>query len=390
VLDTRGRIAWLGVAALALAAGCSPTPSRQPTAPASATAAVEVSVAPAATPVPTRPTAGSIDVHLLDARYGPGAAPVSAGGQVVWAAGKDWSSELWRFVPGASEPELIFSSPRRKSTISSIAASGAGYAFVEESGPAFGAGAWRVWFLAAPGEQPVELARGIAKLAGISPFVVMDDERVVWAGFDESNPAFVTRVQMALIDDITHATTLVERSAEDSLIWYPALHRNELWFSTIHPRSDPTAEGPEYNLEMLDLDNPTAAPVPFDGTGHDFNPAANDDHVVWKANVRGDSALNWGTLKVLDRRTREITTIPVDNANRPSIGDRFVAFDEFSRGRLLVYDPVTRTVVDLAANVDAAGSIAVGGETVSGRLLTWYAQASGDASPRIGWAMLPE
>jgi hypothetical protein len=367
-------------------------PSRQPTAPAaaSATATIALSMTPTATPVATRPTAGSIEVHLLDARYGPGAAPVSAAGQVLWAAGKDSSSELWRYVPGASEPELIFSSPRRKSTISSIAASGAGYAFVEQSRPAFGDGGWRVWFLPATAAQPVELARGVAKLAGVSPFVVMDDERVVWAGFDESSPAFVTRVQMARIDEITHPTTLVERSVEDSLIWYPTLHRNELWFSTIHPRSDPTAEGPEYNLEMLDLDNATAAPVPFDGTGHDFNAAANDDYFVWKANVRGDSALNWGTLKVLERRTRDIATIPVDNANRPSIGDRFVAFDEFSRGRLSVYDPVTRTVIDLAAKVDAAGSIAVGGESVSGRLLTWYAQASGDTSPRIGWAMLPE
>jgi len=122
----------------------------------------------------------------------------------------------------------------------------------------------------------------------------------------------------------------------------------------------------------------------------------DDDYsfdAVWKANGRGDSALNWGTLKVLDRRDQKVRTIPVENANRPSIGDRFVAFDEISRTHLSVYDPVTRTVLDLASGskLGLEGDLAFGGESVSERLLAFsVGPAEASAPPRIGWAILPE
>jgi len=391
--EARGRALFWGAATLVLATGCSPSTLPRPTASAGATAVAEQTLPATASPRPTRPDAASIELHLLDPMYVPGEAPVSARGQLLWAAGEHWLSGVWRYVPGASEPEEIFASQRPKSNISSVVGSAAGYAFVEESEPAYGKGGWRVWFLSAPGARPVELARGIARMAGVSPLLAMDDDRVVWAGFDEPATGFVTRVQMAPISDIGRVTTLVERPVDESLIWYPTLHRDELWFSTIHPSSDPSAEGPEYNLEMLDLTDPGAGSVRFEGTGHDFNPAVNDDDIVWKANRRGDSALNWGTLKVLDRRDQKVRTIPVENANRPSIGDRFVAFDEISRTHLSVYDPVTRTVLHLASGskLGLEGDLAFGGESVSGRLLAFsVGPADASAPPRIGWAILPE
>jgi hypothetical protein len=391
--EARGRALSMGAAALILAAACSPSPTARPIATARPTASAAVTVPPTASPRPTRPNATSVELHLLDVRYVPGDAPVSADGQVLWAAGEHTLSEVWRFIPGAKQPELVYTSPRREANVSSIIASNAGYAFVEESEPDFGKGAWRVWFLSAPGAQPVELARGVARLAGVSPFLAMSDDRVVWAGFDEPATGFVTRVQMAAVANPSHVTTLVERPVDESLIWYPTLHRNELWFSTIHPNSDPTAEGPKYNLEMLDLGHPAAGPIPFDGTGHDFNPAVNDDYLVWKANRRGDSALTWGTLKVLDRRSEKTWTIPGGDGNRPTIGDRFVAFDEMSPSSLPIYDPVTRTLLDLASATAfrQAGHLAFGGESLSGRLLA-FSVGPADAStpPRLGWAILPE
>lgn len=391
--EARGRALFWGAAALVLVTGCTPSTLPPPTAIAGPTAIAAPTVPPTTNPIPTRPDATSIEMHLLDPRYIPGEAPVSARGQVLWAAGEHSLSGVWRYVPGTSEPEQIFASRRPKSNISSVVGSAAGYAFVEESEPAYGKGGWRVWFLSAPGAEPVELARGVARMAGVSPFLAMDDDRVVWAGFDEPASGFVTRVQMAPIADLGHVTTLVERPVDESLIWYPTLHQDELWFSTIHPNSDPSAEGPEYNLETLDLADPLAGPVRFEGTGHDFNPAVNDDEIVWKANRRGDSALNWGTLKVLDRGEQKIRTIPVENANRPSIGDRFVAFDEITRTSLFVYDPATRTLLDLAPGpaLGPEGDIAFGGESVSGRLLAFsVGRADASAPPRIGWAILPE
>src|SRR5262249_32044672 len=56
------------------------------------------------------------------------------------------------------------------------------------------------------------------------------------------------------------------------------------------------------------------------------------------------------------------------------------------------YDPETDELVDLASGRDApAGEVTYGGESLSGRLLTFFAQGTqGGAQPQIGWALLPE
>ena len=345
-----------------------------------------------ATPRPTAIDPSSIELHLLDAAYTPGGETVSAAGQILWAGGRDrWLPEIWRFVPGSPTPERIYDSNVPESIISSVVASASGYAFVEQSEPAFGGGGWRVWYLPGSGADPIQLDWGVAAEAGFPPTIAMDDERVVWAGFDEPQTGFVTRIGMAEIADIEHPRTLLERPVDKSLIWYPALEGDELWYGTIDPASDPAAQGPEYTLEKLDLSNPLAAPAPFPGTGHDFNPAVNDEFLVWKANRRGDAALNWGTLKILDRRSQELRTIPVGDANRPSMGDRFVTFEEITHSTLPVYDPVSLALANLASDRILGRPSMYGGESISGRLLAFFMQpADALAQPRIGWAILPE
>jgi len=392
--EKRGRVLWLGAAALALSTtACTPSPSPTVTGSSVPPAASASPPSPGATTRPTPIDATAIELHLLDARYVPGGQPVSAAGQVLWTGGGGGKSfpEIWRYVPGSAAPERIYDSRISESIISSVVASNSGYAFVEQSGLAFGEGGWRVWYLSGPGGEPVQLDEGVAKEAGFPPTIAMDDERVVWAGFDEPSTGFVTRLGIARIADVEHPSTLLERSVDKSLLWYPALDGDALWYGTIDPASDPTAEGPEYSLEMLDLASPFAAPVPFAGTGHDFYPAVNDRFLVWKANRRGDAALNWGALKILDRRSQELRTIPVDAANRPSIGDRFVAFEEITHSTLPVYDTASRTLVDLASDRILGGPSLYGGESISGRLLTFFVQPSEAlAAPRIGWAELPE
>jgi hypothetical protein len=389
--ELRGRVPSLGAAAALLLSACTPfvppTATRLesapgPTAPAATAGAVT------ATPQPSAVDPASIELHYLDPGYVPGDVPVSAAGQVLWAAGEKGLPEVWRYLPGSAAPERIFRSPRPHSLITSVVGSTTGYAFVEESEAAFGEGGWRVWYLAGPGAEPVELVRGVAKEAGFPPTLAMDDARVAWAGFDEPATGFVSRLGVAEIADIDRPQTLLERPIDQSLLWYPCLSGDELWYGTIAPNSDPTAIGPEYTLEMLDLSDPQSSPVPFGGHGHDFNPAVDDRYLVWKANVRGDAALNWGTLEVLDRRTQAVRTIPVDHANRPTLGSRYVAFDEILHARLAVYDLATGTVLDLAAE---GSGLTYAGETLSGNLLTFSAaEANGSGKPRIGWAILPE
>ena len=239
----------------------------------------------------------------MNERYVPASSLRSQPGQLVWSAGLEWPSEVWRYVPGAAEPERLFVSPRDDANITDVVASQGGYAFVESSESGFGAGGWRVWFLAELGAEPVEIDRGLASGAGHAPTIAMDDVRIVWAGFDEPESGPVSLLRTTTVDDLDTATTLLEAPIRDRLLWYPALNGDELWFATIVADFEQTGVGDEFHIEMLDLGDPGASPVEFPGVANDFHPVVDDRFIVWKTTSAGDAALNWGTLHVLDRRT---------------------------------------------------------------------------------------
>jgi hypothetical protein len=376
----------VGAAALLLASACSPPAPPQHTGGPSQSA-VAATASPAFTAPPTAVASAAIQLHMLDARYVPAEAPVSAHEQILWTAGEATPSEIWRYMPGAQVPERIFASARADAHIHAIAASSAGYAFVEESRKAFGKGGWRLWFLAGEGEEPFEVDRGSAPGSGVSPTIAMDGERIAWAAFDEPRPGPVSRLRIASTTNLDAVTTLIGAPIADRLLWYPAFTGQELWFATI--KADATSVGDEFHLEHLDLTRPEAAPARFPGLGNDFDPAVNDRFVVWKTNKSGDAALNWGTLHALNRRSGAVSTIPVAGAARPSIGGHYVAFGEITHSRLAVFDLSSGRIVDLAPP-DAGGSALYGGQSLSGQLLTFFTQRlEGTGLPQIGWAMLP-
>lgn len=385
---SRGRVLLGGVVAvLGAALSACEVPAPSATGVLASPSAVASPDATRTTSPPASPSAGSIELHALDPRYVPAGPPTSANGQLLWTAGEDWPSELWRYVPGSAEPERLFASPRDESNITDVVAANSGYAFVELSEPAFGIGGWRIWFLSGPGEEPVELDRGRATDAGFAPTIAMDDERIVWAGFDEPASGAVSRLATVSIGDLGTVTTLIESPIRDGLLWYPTLNGDELWYGIIRADFDLTGVGDEFHLETLDLADPAAPPIRFPGATNDFDPAVDDSFVVWKTTEPGDAALNWGTLRVLDRRTEAVATIPVVRAARPSVGDRYIAFEEISRSRLAVYDTLTGSVLDLAP-ADSQGAPRYGGQSLSGRLLAFYTQLG--ELPQIGWAILPE
>jgi hypothetical protein len=307
---------------------------------------------------------------------------------VLWAAGEAWPSEIWRFIPGDTEPERIFASPRADGNIAAIVAAASGYAFVELSETAFGKGGWRVWFLSAPDQEPIELDRGRAPGAGAAPTIAMDGDHIVWAGFDEPESGPVSRMRVVSTRALGAVTTLAEVPFREGLLWYPALDGSLLWYAVIRGDFDLTGVGDEFHIDTLNLAEPDTPPVRFAGLANDFNPAVNDGFVIWKTVEPGMAALNWGTLHVLDRRTRATATIPVPNANRPSIGDRFATFDEITARRLSLYDLRTSALLDLR-EPDLPDAVRFGGHSVSGRLFTFFTQDGGDP-PSIGWALLPE
>jgi hypothetical protein len=365
---------------------CAP----RPVPPTVATATTRSTATP---PVATPATSGSaraidpasIQIHLLEARFVPADAPISADGQLIWTAGDTGPTEIWRYRPGMEQPERVFASQLAEAAITALAASSAGYAFVEESPSAYGNGAWRLWFLARSGQRPIELDRGSAPGAGVAPTLAMDDQRIAWAAFDEPAGGPVSRLRVASVSDPRSAITLIEAPIRDRKLWYPTLSGTELWFATIEP--DPMGIADEFHIEHLDLTAARAPAVVFRGLGHDFSPAVNARFVAWKTTEPGDSALNWGELHVMDRRSDSIAAIPVAKANRPSIGDRFVALDEITHSRLAVYDLATGLIVELVRT--ESGGPTYGGSSLSGRLLTFFTQATG-GQPQIGWAILPE
>ena len=315
----------------------------------------------------------------------PADAPVSSGTEVLWTAGAEGGSELWRYVPGAAEPERIFASPHADSAITALAGSSPGYAFVEESPGAYGKGGWRLWFMAGSGQVPVEVDRGSAPGAGVAPTLAIDADHLAWAAFDEPSTGPVSRLRLATISRLPALRTLIDVPIRDRKLWYPALSGRELWYATIAP--DPAGLIDEFHIEHLDLAQPEAPPTIFRAPGHDFSPAVDERFVVWKTTEPGDSALNWGQLRVLDRQTGAVTVIPVAKANRPSLGDRFVAFDEITHTTLAVHDLASQGMVELRRSEAAAPTY--GGVSLEGRLLTFFAQDVA-GQPRIGWAILPE
>jgi hypothetical protein len=294
-------------------------------------------------------------------------------------------------VPGTGQIDAVFANPRADSTIGSIVGGAAGYAFTEQNDRRFGQGGWRLWYVASAGSTPVELDRGVAERA---PTLAMDDRRIVWAAFDGSpGPASdadwldstVSELRMVALPDVDDVITLAHIPARDGLMWYPQLNGDGLWYGIIHGDCG-QAQQDDYYLERLDLVDRTAPPARFPDSGRGFAAVADDAVAVWKLPDAGFSALNWGSLYLTDRDTGT-TALIQRNAGAPSLGSRYVAFEDMSNRSLNLFDLSTRTRGSPVDLTQPAGRTMIGGESVAGDLLTWFEQD--DASVTVMWARLP-
>ena len=296
-----------------------------------------------------------------------------------------WGSEaaVWRFTPGATDPQHVYGNPADGALIWDVAA--ADNAFVFSELLASPAGTWRVAYIPNDGAAAVELDRGIAE-RGAPPTLAIDTRRVAWAGFDETSgsPRSFLRVAERVSPDA--ANTLIDLDIDDGLLWHPQLDENALWYGIIEPDFAGTGAGDEIHIETIDLSNLSAGPARFDGHDNDFNPAVSADHVVWKSVEPGFAALTWGQLHVLDRRTNERLVI-ADQSNNPSLGSRFVAFEEISHQKLLIYDLATRTLVEIP-DPKRGNNGTVGPAAISGNLLGFTASAKG--AKNVFWTILPD
>jgi hypothetical protein len=331
---------------------------------------------PTSTPAPSSPTEFALE--KIDRAFPAVTALASTGDHLYWGSG----SAIWRFTPGDPNPERVYESPAEDGLIWDVAAADDAFAFSEllESP----AGTWRVSYVAGDGATPVELDRAIAE-RGAPPTLAVDGRRIAWAGFDESSGAprsFLRVVERASPDA---ATTLLDLDIDDGLLWYPQLDRETLWYGIIEPDFEGTTAGDDISIATIDLTNPSAGPSRFDGRGNDFNPAVSADYVVWKSVEPGFAALTWGQLQVLDRNSNGRLLI-ADQANNPSIGSRFVAFEEITHRKLLLYDLATRVMVEIPDPMHGANGT-VGPVAISGSLLGFNVSAKG--SKTVYWTILP-
>ena len=332
---------------------------------------------PTSTPAPSSPTEFALE--MIDRTFPSVTALTSTGDRLYWGSG----AAIWQFVPGDPDPHRIYENPAEGALIWDVAAADDAFAFSEllESP----AGAWRVAYDAIEGATPVELDRGIAE-RGAPPTLAIDGERIAWAGFDESSGA--PRSFLRVVDRATpHAVaTLLDLDIDDGLLWHPQIDRGALWYGIIEPDFEGTAAGDDISIATIDLTNPSAGTARFDGRGSDFNPTVSPDYMVWKSVEPGFAALTWGQLHVLDRHSNEQLVI-ADQANNPSIGSRFVAFEEITHRKLLLYDLTTRTTVEIPDPLGGANGT-VGPVAISGNLLAFNVSAKG--SKHVYWTTLPD
>lgn len=330
---------------------------------------------PTRTPSPSSPTA--FDVQRVEGTFPDLIALTSTGEELYWASG----AAVWRFAPGDAVATKLYENQAGGALAWDVAASG-GAAIISEGLPN-PAGAWRLLYLA-DGDAPLELDAGIAE-HGRPPTVAIDGEHIAWAGFDEASGSPRSFLRFASADDPTSATTVIDETIDDRLLWYPELDGDTLWYSSIDPDFEGTGVGDETHIETIDLAVAAAAPVRFHGAGLDFDVAVSPDHIVWKSVEPGFSALTWGELHLLDRRSGEQLEIATQ-ADRPSVGARFVAFEELFHRRLLLYDLATRSVLEVPdARLGGRGTIGI--PAVAGNLLAYSVAARGQQT--VYWTLLP-
>lgn len=333
-------------------------------------------VIPSSRPTPSSPAAFAFE--RIDRSFPSVIALTSTGAQLYWAS----EASIWRFAPGDDDAEEIYESTGRGAVVWDVAAVDGAYVFSERL--ADPPGSWRVQYVA--GDAPaVELDRGVAE-RGAPPTLAIDERRIAWAGFDESTGEPRSFLRVVERGGRAGPNTLLDLDIDAGLLWYPQLDRDALWYSIIEPDFEETGAGDEFYIASIDLANPSGESVPFQGLGRVFEPAVSSDYVVWKQVEPELSALTWGGLVALDRRSNERLVI-TGQANHPSIGSRFVAFEEITHQELLLYDLATRALVAVPDPMHGANGT-VGIPAVSGNLLGYSVSVNG--SKAVYWNVLPD
>lgn len=347
----------------------------------------------------------ALDIYELPAEYSRNITKVrSMGDEIIWVAAAPganthaWRNKaLYRFAPGESEPELIYQTPSvDPHPIGNIAGSSAGYAFSDYVGSETLTDKWRGWYVAKPGAEPIMLDEGDDEFNNDwPPNVAMNDRYIVWTGLRGAGEDRVTELKAVSIDALDQVMTLASTKIDDGTVYEPALNGSELWYSF---SENDWAQYLAYpRVEMRNLADPSAAPFVLGRELRAGMAAPNDRVVVFKSGgVPEDNPINAGLLTIYWRDTETIEQLPIpghpmagDRASYPTVGDRFVAWQDDIKSRLYMYDLAEHQFRRIEELDPTFSEGTFNERSVAGNLLAFDGWDP-DGGQFLRWAFLPE
>lgn len=284
--------------------------------------------------------------------------------------------------------------PKNNQYITHVGGSDSGYVFTtrDRIGGFDSPTSWHLWYLNRTSGEPMLIDESDNE--GLpSPTFAISERHIVWTAFHGTGDTAVNELRILDIDVLQEPRTLLSYPAYDTSLWLPVLSDDELWYGV--NRNDWTAGTVHPRVEMIDLNNPQAQPVPYGEDVRAFMPAVNDQVVVWKGG--GDdtlAAFNAGQPYLYWRADATIESIRLpgyswDRISFPSVGDRFVAWWSEYATSFYVYDLRERAVRAIA-EYEPTGPERILMPSVSGSLIA-YIYARGERYPlELRWAYLPE
>ena len=350
------RMAAAMVIVLVAVTGCSTEPPPAPSGsvgsapiPAIASATPSASASRTAAPTPLPGTGRlELDVMTIDPVYTtPLLEVASTGTAIIYSSGAadgpDWeyAPDLYRLVPGADEPELLWSNPVRERDVIKMAGDADVIAFTDYE-PVADVGGWRLLVIDGR-EEAIELDAHprLPNVPSAVPSLDVDAGRVVWSAFDLGEDGPISQLLIAEGPDWS-PRELMRRDFSSGELWLPSLFGDHLAYTEIFKHDDGTTE---YGVLLTDLSDPGAEPRRLDTSGHASTPIVLPEEVIFIDPGEGMSMFNWGQLMSYSLATGEINPIsmsPQPGVRLPSAGSRFVGGWGMNVSALSIFDLETR------------------------------------------------
>lgn len=302
--------------------------------------------------------------------------------------------DLWRYIPGQTEPELLWRNPDRERQLIKVAGDIDVWAFAEIS--SLGEPWWKLWLLTEPGGEPILLDAhpGDVDVPSLVPSFDVDAGRVAWTSFGRgaTSGSVISRLFVAEAPG-WEPRLLAEDDASERAYWLPSMYGGELAYVDVTIGAGEADD--VRHVMLLDFRTPGATPRQLDTSGNATMPVLTADAVIWKEPDVGFAMFNWGRLFKYTLETGEVATLriaPQEYVNYPSGGSRFVAMWGADSFQFAVHD-LERGASRLIAKYDNQIDTIVRPH-LAGDLLVWLhpqTDGLGNGPPAaIEYAYLPE